>query len=101
MARRPAEIQADIALTRRLIEDHLDALGQRVPQRWWTPAVLLLGAAAAGFLLSRLPLLTLVGGTARTVQTGLAVAATVAALDRFLAERRPPHAAGGRGTRAA
>src|SRR4030095_4922110 len=37
MARDPAEIQADIALTRRVIEQQLDALSRKLPRRWWTP----------------------------------------------------------------
>ena len=39
-------------------------------------------------MLSRVPLLRLVGVGARTVQTGIVVAGTVAAVDRFLAEQR-------------
>ncbi|MGH7392454.1 MAG: DUF3618 domain-containing protein [Candidatus Rokuibacteriota bacterium] len=89
MARSPDEIQAEIALTRRQIEQRLDALAQRVPRRWWMPYALLAGGLAAGVLLSRLPLLALVGGAARTVQTGLSVAAALATVDRVLAERRP------------
>jgi len=41
-----------------------------------------------GFLLSRMPLGRVVGISARAVQTGLAVASTLAAIDRFVAERR-------------
>ena len=37
MARSPAEIQADIALTRRVIERQLDALTPRVPRVWRNP----------------------------------------------------------------
>ena len=88
MARSPAEIQADIALTRRVIETQLDALARRVPRAWWTPWALGAGALVMGVLLSRIPLLRLVGTGARTVQTGIAVAGTVAAVDRFLADQR-------------
>ena len=88
MARSPAEIQADIEVTRRLIEHRLDTLRDAVPNRWWTPYALVLGGLAAGVLLSRIPLFRLVGVGTRTVQTGLAVASTMAAVDRFLAERR-------------
>jgi hypothetical protein len=88
MARSPAEIQADIAVTRRLIEHRLDTLRESVPNRWWTPYALLVGGVAAGVLLSRIPLFRLVRVGMRTVQTGLAVASTVAAVDCFLAERR-------------
>jgi hypothetical protein len=48
----------------------------------------LAGALAAGFVLSRLPLSRAVGMGARTVQTGMTVATTLAAVDRFIAERR-------------
>jgi hypothetical protein len=92
MARSPAEIQADIALTRAVIEDQLDALSRRVPDTRWVPWLVGAGALAAGLLLSRVPLLRLVGLGARTVQTGIAVAGTVAAVDRFLAARRRPAA---------
>ena len=88
MARSPAEIQADIALTRRVIETQLDALSRKVPRAWWTPWVVGAGALAVGLLLSRLPLLRVVGAGARTVQTGITVAGTVAAVDRFLAQQR-------------
>jgi hypothetical protein len=88
MARSPAEIHADIAVTRRLIEHRLDTLRESVPNRWWTPYALLVGGLAAGVLLSRISLFRLVGMGTRTVQTGLAVASTVAAVDRFLAERQ-------------
>jgi hypothetical protein len=93
MARSPAEIQADIALTRHGIEDQLDALRRRVPDRWWVEWALLGGGLAVGLLLTRVPLLRLVGAGARTVQTGMVVASTLAAVDRFIAERRASHAA--------
>jgi hypothetical protein len=92
MARSPAEIQADIALTRRQIEQRLDALQRQVPRRWWTPYALLGAGVVAGVLLSRIPMLALVGGSARAVQTGLSVAAALATVDRFLAERRAARA---------
>lgn len=88
MARSPAEIQADIAVTRRVIERQLDALGHVVDRRWWAPYALVIGGLAVGFLLSRLPVGRVVGVGARAVQTGLAVASTLAAVDRFVAERR-------------
>lgn len=88
MARSPAEIQADIALTRRVIETQLDALTHRLPRAWWTPWAVGAGALVAGLVLSRLPFLRLVGAGARTVQVGITVAGTVAAVDRFLADRR-------------
>ncbi len=93
MARSTAEIHADIALTRRLVERRLDALHRRVPHAWWTPLVMLGGALVAGVVLSRLPFLRIVGTGAKTVQTGIQVAGTVAAVDRFLAEQRARRAA--------
>src|SRR5438093_716017 len=51
-------------------------------------AVVVAGGLAIGFLLSRMPLGRVVGISARAVQTGLAVASTLAAIDRFVAERR-------------
>ena len=88
MARDPAQIQADIALTRRVIETQLDALSRKVPRAWWTPWALAAGALVVGLVMSRLPVLKVIGVGARTVQTGLTVAGTVAAVDRFLAEQR-------------
>ena len=88
MARSPAEIQADIALTRRVIETQLESISRKVPRTWWTPWALAAAGVATGLLLSRLPVLKVVGLGARTVQTGITVAGTVAAVDRFLAQRR-------------
>lgn len=88
MARSTNEIQADIALTRRLIEQQLDALERRIPRAWWMPYALFAGALVTGLLLSRIPMLSLVSAGARTVQTGVTVAGTVAAVDRFVAGRR-------------
>jgi hypothetical protein len=88
MARSPAEIQADIALTRRVIETQLDAISRKVPRAWWTPWAVGAAGLAVGLLLSRLPFFRLVGVGARTVQTGITVAGTVAAVDRFLAQQR-------------
>jgi len=88
MARSPAEIQADIAVTRDLVERQLDAIERRIPRGWWVPYVAVAGALAVGFLLSRMPFLRLVGAGARTMQTGLTVAQTAAMVDRYVAERR-------------
>ncbi len=93
MARGTAEIQADIALTRRLIESQLDALENALKRRWWMPYAVLGGGLMAGLLLSRLPLLTLVGAGARTVQTAMTVAGALVAVDRFVAERQQRRAA--------
>ncbi len=88
MARSTAEIQADIAVTRRLIESRLQAIDRRLPHAWWTPLALLGGAFVVGLVMARVPFLRLVRTGARTVETGLQVAGTMAAVDRFLAERR-------------
>jgi hypothetical protein len=88
MARSTGEIQADIALTRRLIEQQLEALARKVPRRWWVPYAMLAGGLVTGLLLSRFPMLRLVGTGVKTVQTGIGVATAVAAVDRFLAEQR-------------
>jgi hypothetical protein len=93
MARDPAEIQADIAVTRRVIEHQLDALGRAVEDRWWAPYAVVAGGVAVGFLLSRMPLGRLVGVAAGTVQTGLALATALSAVDRFVADRRRLRAA--------
>jgi hypothetical protein len=88
MARSPAEIQADIAVTRHLVERQLDAIERRIPRGRWVPYVAVAGALALGFLLSRMPFLRLVGAGARTMRTGLTVAQTAAMVDRYVAERR-------------
>ena len=88
MARSTDQIQADIALTRRLIERQLDAIERRVPRAWWTPYAVFAGAVIVGLVLSRIPVLRLVETGARGVRTGLTDASTVAAGDRFVAERR-------------
>jgi hypothetical protein len=93
MARDPAEIQADIAVTRRVIEHQLDALGRAVEGRWWAPYAVVGGGLAVGFLLSRMPLGRLVGVTVSTVQTGLTLATALSAVDRFVADRRRLRAA--------
>jgi hypothetical protein len=87
MARSTAEIQAEIAVTRRLIEGQLDGLRSHIPNRWWTPYAMLAGALVAGAVLAQVPLFKLVGTGARAVQAGLTIASTVAAVDRFMADR--------------
>jgi hypothetical protein len=88
MARSTGEIQADIELTRRLIEHQLDAIERKLPHEWWTPYAVFGGAMLLGVLMSRIPLLRLVNTGAKTVQTGVTVATTVAAVDRFVAGQR-------------
>src|SRR5207244_12303976 len=70
MARRPAEIQADIALTRRHIEAQLDQLEQRVTRRGRTLGLVLGGAFVAGLVLSQLPVLRLLRLTATLARAG-------------------------------
>jgi hypothetical protein len=88
MARSPAEIQADIALTRRVIERQLDALTPNVSLVWHQPWAVVAVGLTVGLALSRVPLLRLVGTGARVVQAGIAIAGTAAAVDRFLSPRR-------------
>jgi hypothetical protein len=90
MARSTAEIQAEIAVTRRLLETQLDAVRRRLPDRWWTPYAVLAGALVVGAVISRVPMFKLFGTGARAVQAGLTLATTAAAVDRFIAER-PRH----------
>jgi hypothetical protein len=87
MARSTGEIQADIAVTRRRLEQRLDGLRRRVPHGWWMPYAVLAGALVAGAVLSRVPLLKLVGTGTRAVKAGLMIASTVSAVDRFVMER--------------
>jgi hypothetical protein len=75
-------------VTRRLVERQLDAIERRVPRGQWVPYASAVGALALGLLLSRVPFLRLVGLGARTMQTGLVVAQTLAVMDRFVAERQ-------------
>ena len=85
MARSTGEIQTDIALTRRMIESHLDTIERHLPHRWWMPYAVLAGGAVAGLVLSRLSVLTLIRTGARLVTTALSLAGAVAAADRFVA----------------
>ena len=88
MARSTTEIQADIAITRRLIEGQLDSLQHHVPRAWWAPYAAVVGALGAGVVLSRVPLLQLLQTAMRTVQASIAVVGAVAAVDRFVAEQQ-------------
>jgi hypothetical protein len=76
-----------------VIEHQLDALGRAVEERWWAPYAVVAGGVAVGFLLSRMPLGRLVGVAAGTLQTGLALATALSAVDRFVADRRRLRAA--------
>ena len=88
MALSPAEIQADIAVTRRLVERQLDAVERRLPRGWWVPYASVAGALAVGMLLSSVPFLRLAGLGARAIQTGVAVAPTLALVRRYVLECR-------------
>jgi hypothetical protein len=88
MARSATEIHADITLTRREIEEQLDAFSRRVSHTRWAPWLAIAGALGVGLLLSQVPLLRVVGLGARTVQAGIGVAGALTAVDRFLAARR-------------
>ena len=93
MARSPAEIQAEIAVTRRHVERQLDAVERRLPRGWWVPYASAAGALTVGVLLSRVPFFRLAGIGTRVIQTGLAVAPTVVLIRRYLAEHRQGNAA--------
>jgi len=101
MARSTAEIQADIALTRRHIETQLDRFEQRLTRRGRT-LIVLGGAFVAGLVLSQLPVLRLLRLTAGVARAGATVAGTIAALGGMAATmerlRETPR---GRGLRAA
>ena len=87
MARSTAEIQAEIAVTRRRIERQLETLRRRVPDRWWVPYAVLAGGLVVGAIAARVPIVKLVGTSTRVVRAGFAVASAVAAVDRFMAQR--------------
>jgi hypothetical protein len=94
MARSSGEVQADIALTREVIERELDALHRRVPKRWWLSYAWLAGGLAAGVLLSRAPLFAVVSQGVRMIEFGAALMGTVAMLERALAARPKPRPEG-------
>jgi hypothetical protein len=77
-----------MALTRRVIERQLDALTPHIARAWHQPWLMVAGGLAVGIALSRVPLLRLLGTSARVVQAGIAVAGTAAAVDQFLSSRR-------------
>jgi len=85
MARSPAEIQTDIALTRHHIETQLDHLEQRLTRRGPTLALVLAGAFVAGLVLSQLPMMRLLRLTAGVARAGATMAGTIAALSGMAA----------------
>jgi uncharacterized membrane protein YfcA len=87
MARNTAEIQAEIAVTRDVIESRLDALQRRAPRLWI--ALGLLGAGAVvGAVLGRVPILRVLGVSARALQAGIGVVTAVAAIRHVLSGER-------------
>jgi hypothetical protein len=93
MVRSPTEIQADIALTRQVIESQLDALERKLPRRWWTTYAWLGAGLVLGAALSRIPVLRIVSIASGLVTTGVSVAGAVAAAERFASERKDRRAA--------
>jgi hypothetical protein len=71
-----------------VIERQLDALTPGVSRLWQRPWAVAAAGLAIGLALSRVPLMRLIGSGARAVQAGIAIAGTVAAVDRFFSERR-------------
>lgn len=88
MARSLAEIQADIALTRRLIEQDVDALRARLDRPPWGPAVVVGSVVLAGVVLARLPVGRLLVTGARAIRAGLSLATTVAVAGQVWRRRR-------------
>jgi hypothetical protein len=85
MARSRAEIQADLAATRALIEGDLDRVEARL-RRWWVPALLLAGGVVAGVALSRGRVRTVLRGGIGLLRAGIRTTAILAAVDRYLAD---------------
>jgi hypothetical protein len=83
MARSPDAVKADIALTRRVIESDLDALHGLVPRRSWLVYAWVVGVAA-GLLLSRAPLVMVIGRGLRIVRVGAALIGMAEILERML-----------------
>jgi hypothetical protein len=84
MARSPDAVKADIALTRRVIESDLDALHRLVPRRSWLVYAWVAGGVAAGLLLSRAPLVMVIGRGLRIVRVGAALIGMAEILERML-----------------
>ena len=89
MARSTGEVQADIALIRRVIEQKLDALHDGFPARWWLSYAWLAGAFATGLVLSRAPLLALTANALRLAQLGLGLVATMKSVQHVLEDGGP------------
>ena len=88
MARSAAEIQAEIRLSRRAIEAHLDALDHRTAYRRWAPWVLGGSAVLVGVALSRLPVYRAVRLTMGAMATVVTAVRMVESGRRALADHR-------------
>jgi uncharacterized membrane protein YfcA len=88
MARNTAEIQAEIAVTRDVIESRLDALQRRAPRPLWIALGLLGAGAVVGAALGRVPILRVLGVSARALQAGIGVVTAVAAIRHVLSGER-------------
>jgi hypothetical protein len=86
-----------------VIESRLDALQRRAPRPVWIALALLGAGAVAGAVMTRLPLLRLLGLSAHTLQLGIGVVTAVAAIRRGLAlgnrRARATHRGGRPGSR--
>ncbi|OGL01480.1 MAG: hypothetical protein A3E31_08130 [Candidatus Rokubacteria bacterium RIFCSPHIGHO2_12_FULL_73_22] len=89
MARSVAEIQADIARTRTLIEEDVAALRGGLARRRWAPYAVVAGTVLAGVVLSRVPVLRLAGAGLRLLRMGLGAAVTAATVARLVRSRGP------------
>ena len=88
MARSAGEIQADIALTRKLVEQDVDAIRSRLARRRWAPYVVG-GVVLAGILLAKTPVARFAGAGVRLIRVGLGVVVAVATVERLLRPRGP------------
>jgi hypothetical protein len=87
MARNTAEIRSDIAVTRRSIEAHLDALRASTLRRPSLVPLALGGAVLAGLLLSQVPIARIargIGAGINTLNRAVALAGTAAAVQQYL-----------------
>jgi hypothetical protein len=98
LARSAAEIQAEIRLSRRAIEAHLDALDHRTAYRRWAPWVLGGSAVLVGLALSRLPVYRALRVTMGAMATLVTAARMVESGRRALADHRVTTAARAAGT---
>jgi hypothetical protein len=88
LARSAAEIQAEIRLSRRAIEAHLDALEHRTRYRRWAPWLMGGSALLVGLALSRLPVYRALRLTMGTLAAMVTAAQMVESGRRALADHR-------------